>query len=147
VRIVMFSTKPYDRLSFEAVNVGHDIVYLEPRLAPETATLSAGAPAICIFVNDDASASVLQALHAGGTRVLLLRCAGFNNVDLDEAQRLGMVAARVMKNHVLLTRGGLACFRLFAFHSSSVFAGLSRIFRLLTRGLTGARTTPPSSMG
>jgi D-lactate dehydrogenase len=95
MRIVMFSTKPYDRRSFDAVNVGHDIVYLEPRLAPETATLAAGATAICIFVNDDASAAVLQVLHAGGTRVVLLRCAGFNNVDLDEAQRLGIVVARV----------------------------------------------------
>ncbi len=95
MRIAMFSTKPYDRRSFEAAKGGHDIVYLEPRLALETATLSAGAQAICIFVNDDASATVLRALHASGTRVVLLRCAGFNNVDLDEAQRLGIVVARV----------------------------------------------------
>jgi D-lactate dehydrogenase len=95
MRIAMFSTKPYDRRSFEAANSGHDIVYLEPRLARETATLAAGARAICVFVNDDVSAPVLQALHAGGTRVVLLRCAGFNNVDLKEAERLGIVVARV----------------------------------------------------
>jgi D-lactate dehydrogenase len=84
----MFSTKPYDRRFFEAANSGHDIVYLEPRLAQETATLAAGARAVCVFVNDDVSAPVLRALHAGGTRVVLLRCAGFNHVDLKEAERL-----------------------------------------------------------
>jgi D-lactate dehydrogenase len=95
MRIVMFSTKPYDRRSFDAVNQGHDIHYLEPRLAAETAPLAAGARAVCVFVNDDLSAPVLRALHAGGTRVVLLRCAGFNNVDLKEAARLGMAVARV----------------------------------------------------
>ncbi len=85
MRIAMFSTKPYDRRSFEAANSGHDIVYLEPRLAQETVTLAAGAQAVCVFVNDDVSAPVLQALHAAGTRAVLLRCAGFNNVDLKAA--------------------------------------------------------------
>jgi D-lactate dehydrogenase len=95
MRIAMFSTKPYDRRSFETANSGHDIVYLEPRLARETAALAAGAQAVCVFVNDDVSAPVLQALHSGGTRVVLLRCAGFNNVDLKEAERLGIAVARV----------------------------------------------------
>ncbi|WP_270936102.1 2-hydroxyacid dehydrogenase [Falsiroseomonas oryzae] len=95
MRIAMFSTKPYDRRSFEAAGRAHDILYLEPRLAPETATLAAGAGAVCVFVNDDVSAPVLQALHAAGTRLILLRCAGFNNVDLKEAERLGMAVARV----------------------------------------------------
>jgi len=96
MRIAMFSTKPYDRRSFDAANGGrHDIVFLEPRLAAETAVLAAGAPAACLFVNDDASAPVLHALHASGTRLILLRCAGFNNVDLHEAARLGMTVARV----------------------------------------------------
>jgi D-lactate dehydrogenase len=95
MRIVMFSTKPYDRRSFEAANQGHDIHYLEPRLAPETAPLAAGARAVCVFVNDDLSAPVLRALHEGGTRLVLLRCAGFNNVDLKEAARLGIAVARV----------------------------------------------------
>jgi D-lactate dehydrogenase len=95
MRIAMFSTKPYDRRFFEAANSGHDIVYLEPRLAQETATLAAGARAVCAFVNDDVSAPVLRALHAGGTRVVLLRCAGFNHVDLKEAERLSIAVARV----------------------------------------------------
>jgi D-lactate dehydrogenase len=95
MRIAMFSTKPYDRRSFEAANGGHEIIYLEPRLTLETAPLAAGAPAVCVFVNDDLSAAVLQRLHAEGTRAVLLRCAGFNNVDLEEAARLGIVVARV----------------------------------------------------
>jgi D-lactate dehydrogenase len=97
MRIAMFSTKPYDRRSFEAAEgaAAHHFTWLEPRLAPETAVLAAGAGAVCAFVNDDLSAAVLRALHAGGTRTVLLRCAGFNNVDLKEAARLGMTVARV----------------------------------------------------
>jgi D-lactate dehydrogenase len=96
MRIAMFSTKPYDRRTFEAASQGaRDFLFLEPRLAAETAVLASGAPAVCLFVNDDASAPVLRALHAGGTRLILLRCAGFNNVDLREAARLGMTVARV----------------------------------------------------
>ena len=97
MRIAMFSTKPYDRPSFEAAPgaAAHEILFLEPRLAPLTATLAAGAEAVCIFVNDDASAPVLEALVAGGTKLVLLRCAGFNNVDLHAAERLGIKVARV----------------------------------------------------
>ena len=91
MRIAMFSTKPYDRRSFEGAPgaAAHEILFLEPRLAPLTAPLATGAEAVCIFVNDDASAPVLEALAAGGTKLILLRCAGFNNVDLHAAERLG----------------------------------------------------------
>lgn len=97
MRIAMFSTKPYDRRSFEAANAahGHDLHYLEPRLTAETALLARGAEAVCPFVNDDLSAPVLAALAEGGTRLVALRCAGFNNVDLKAAARLGLTVARV----------------------------------------------------
>ena len=86
MRIAMFSTKPYDRRSFEAANAaGHDLVFLEPRLTADTAMLAHGAAAVCPFVNDDLSAPVLEALAAGGTGLVALRCAGFNNVDLKAA--------------------------------------------------------------
>jgi D-lactate dehydrogenase len=96
MRIAMFSTKPYDRRSFEAANAaGHDVLFLEPRLTADTAMLAHGAAAVCPFVNDDLSAPVLEALAAGGTGLVALRCAGFNNVDLKAADRLGIAVARV----------------------------------------------------
>src|SRR5918993_1426542 len=96
-RMAMFSTKPYDRRSFEAANAahGHSLTFLEPRLTADTAVLAQGAEAACAFVNDDLSAPVLEALAAGGTRLIALRCAGFNNVDLRAAGRLGFAVARV----------------------------------------------------
>lgn len=97
MRVAMFSTKPYDRRSFLAHNeaFGHDLHFLEPRLSPETAPLAAGFPAVCLFVNDLADAATLEILARGGTRLVALRCAGFNNVDLSAAERLGMPVVRV----------------------------------------------------
>ncbi len=95
--IRLFSAKPYDRAAFDAANESHgfDLVYLDARLTTQTAELAAGADAICAFVNDDLSAPVLEALVAGGTSTVALRCAGFNNVDLVTAARLGVRVVRV----------------------------------------------------
>lgn len=97
MRVAMFSSKPYDRRSFEEQNAGfgHEIAFLEPRLGPDTASLARGFPAVCIFVNDSADAATLAILRDGGTRLVALRCAGFNNVDLAAAERLGIAVARV----------------------------------------------------
>ena len=97
MRVAMFSTKPYDRRSFEARNADgrHELYFLEPRLGPETAPLAAGFPAVCLFVNDACDAQTLETLAKGGTRLVALRCAGFNQVDLATAMRLGMQVARV----------------------------------------------------
>ncbi len=97
MRIALYSTKPYDRRSFAAAANpgGHAFAYLEPRLTLETAVLAAGAEAVCPFVNDELSAPVLTALAAGGTKLIALRSAGFNNVDLQAAARLGLTVARV----------------------------------------------------
>jgi len=99
VRVAVFSTKPYDRQFLEAANAesgaNYQLRFLEPRLSMETVVLAAGAEAVCVFVNDVASAPVLEALHAQGTRLLALRCAGFNNVDLAAARRLGISVGRV----------------------------------------------------
>ena len=85
-----FSTKPYDRRGFEAAGDGREIEieFLEARLDRHTVRLAAGAAAICAFVNDDLSEPVLAALAEGGTTIVALRCAGFNNVDVDAARRL-----------------------------------------------------------
>jgi D-lactate dehydrogenase len=72
-----------------------DLTYLEPRLDATTVELAAGAPAVSVFVNDDVSSPVVEALAAGGTRCIALRCAGFNNVDLDAAAAHGITVVRV----------------------------------------------------
>lgn len=95
--VTMFSTKPYDRRYFDEADVCSvfDIGYLDTRLGPQTVSLASGSDAICAFVNDDLSAPVLEKLAAGGTHLVALRCAGFNNVDLDAAGRLGITVVRV----------------------------------------------------
>ncbi|WP_206931200.1 2-hydroxyacid dehydrogenase [Roseococcus thiosulfatophilus] len=99
MHIAVFSTKPYDRHFLDAANqeagAPHQLTYLEPRLSLQTAVLAKGADAVCVFVNDGAGAEVLEALHAQGVRMLALRCAGFNNVDLAAARRLGLPVGRV----------------------------------------------------
>jgi D-lactate dehydrogenase len=97
MRIALFSAKAYDRSSFVTANAvhGHDLVFLEPRLNEETSVLALGFPAVCVFVNDSVSAPVAEALARGGTRVLALRSAGFNHVDLAAAARFGLKVVRV----------------------------------------------------
>jgi D-lactate dehydrogenase len=100
--ICFFSTKPYDIAGFEAANDaanetggGHDLVFFESRLDHATAELAAGADAVCAFVNDDVSGPVLEVLHGLGIRCVALRCAGYNNVDLGTATRLGLPVVHV----------------------------------------------------
>ncbi|MBU8539281.1 2-hydroxyacid dehydrogenase [Falsiroseomonas tokyonensis] len=99
MQVVVFSAKPYDRQFLDAANEAagspHRLRYLEARLTPETAALAQGAEAVCAFVNDQANAAVLEDLAQRGIRLLALRSAGFNNVDLAAAQRLGITVARV----------------------------------------------------
>jgi D-lactate dehydrogenase len=85
--IAFFDAKPYDRESFDrqAAGGGFDIRYYQARLGPDTVSLAEGSDAVCAFVNDDLSGPVLDALHAMGTRLIALRCAGFNNVALEKA--------------------------------------------------------------
>lgn len=97
MRVAVFSTKAYDREFLDRANAahGHDLVYFEPRLLPETAPLAAGFDGVCAFVNDDLGAEVLATLSAGGTRLVALRSAGFNHVDLEAADQRGLTVARV----------------------------------------------------
>jgi D-lactate dehydrogenase len=99
--LAMFSAKPYDRRSFDGANNGGSeepavhITYHEARLDLATAGYAADAEVVCAFVNDDLSAGVLEVLAASGTTCVALRCAGFNNVDLGAAERLGLTVVRV----------------------------------------------------
>jgi len=104
MRVGVFSAKSYDREHLARVNQGlaspHDLVFLEARLTRETAELAAAFPVVCAFVNDVLDAGVLAAIAAGGagrgaTRLVALRCAGFNNVDVAAARALGVAVARV----------------------------------------------------
>ena len=101
MRIAVFSARPYDRVSLDEANVappavpGIEFQYYDATLDLKTAALAQGCDGVCVFVNDRLDAPVLQALHAQGVRAIVLRCAGFNNVDLACAQRLGFFIARV----------------------------------------------------
>ena len=97
MRVAVFSTKPYDRQYLSEANAafGHELVFLEPKLDLTTAPLADGFPAVCVFVNDTLDRALLTELFARGTRLVALRCAGFNNVDLHAAAELGIDVVRV----------------------------------------------------
>ena len=99
MRVAVFSSKPYDREFLERVNrepgFGHQLVFFDARLEAQTAPLAFGSPAVCAFVNDDLGRSVLGELAAHGTRLVALRSAGFNNVDLGAAADLGLTITHV----------------------------------------------------
>ena len=95
-KIAFFDTKPYDINGFEEKKADlFEIEYHESRLNPSTARLAEGADAVCAFVNDDLSAEVLKIFAGFGIKAVALRSAGFNNVDLEEAKRLGITVMRV----------------------------------------------------
>lgn len=97
MRVALFDTHAYERPPFEAANARfhHDLTFLEPRLTRETASLAAGHEAVCSFVNDRVDAAALRILRDGGTRLVALRSAGYNHVDLPAAADLGLAVARV----------------------------------------------------
>ena len=97
MRVSVFSTKPHDRRSLEAANQPglHRLNFFEPRLSVSTAPLAAGADAVCVFVNDSVDAGVIAQLRDHGVRLLVLRSAGYNHVDLVAAEAAGIAVARV----------------------------------------------------
>jgi D-lactate dehydrogenase len=97
MKIAVFSTKSYDECFLVEANrrAGHALTFFEARLTERTGRLAEGFPAVCAFVNDQLTAAVLECLAAGGTRLVAMRCSGFNNVDLRAAERLGLTVARV----------------------------------------------------
>lgn len=97
MKIALFSAKAYDRDYFEQANqqFNYSIDYFDVRLDAKTSRLAHGYPVVCAFVNDDLSRSVLTDLVNNGTRLLAMRCAGYNNVDLVAAKELGLTVVRV----------------------------------------------------
>ena len=97
MKTAVFDTHRFDQEALERANAAynHDLRFFEPRLSADTAALAAGFDAICSFVNDRLDAEALGILHRGGTRLLALRSAGFNHVDLGAAMGLGFTVVRV----------------------------------------------------
>lgn len=97
MKIAFYDTKPYDKIWFEPIakEKGFEIIFLEEKLNAKTAVLAKGCDAVCIFVNDDADKTAIHTLKEIGVRAILLRCAGFNNVDLKLAQEEEIVVLRV----------------------------------------------------
>lgn len=84
----IFDTKTYDMPGFDhrAEGTGLEIKYFETRLNEDTVSLANGYDAVCVFVNDTVNAAVIEKLHGYGVKLLVLRCAGFNNVDIAACQ-------------------------------------------------------------
>ena len=100
MKMLFFGTKTYDREFFdkglkEERYKDIDIHYIEPNLTPETAELAHGYDAVCAFVNMDLGKETVDILHEMGVKLILMRCAGYNNVDVEEAKKHGMTVMRV----------------------------------------------------
>lgn len=97
MKVAIFSTKNYDRKYLELVNVKYrfDLEFFDFMLNERTAKMAEGCDVVCIFVNDDGSRPVLEKLAKAGVKMIALRCAGFNNVDIQAAKELGIQVARV----------------------------------------------------
>ena len=88
MKIAFFDTKSYDKASFEQLGIDNNIKFkfYETKLNEDTVRLASGFDGVCIFVNDTASKAVIDALYEYGVKIIILRCAGFNNVDLKAAE-------------------------------------------------------------
>jgi D-lactate dehydrogenase len=97
MKVSIFSAKSYDRQFFTAANIQHqhELIFLEPRLDRQTACLVTNATAVCAFVNDRVDKDTLELLADSGVKLIALRCAGYNNVDLPVAKKLGIKIVRV----------------------------------------------------
>lgn len=97
MKLVLFSTQQYDRDFFSHHNTAgaFQLEFFEEALTRKSANLAQGADAVCVFVNDKVDATVMEKLAHMGIRVLALRCAGFNNVDLEAAKKFGIRVCRV----------------------------------------------------
>lgn len=104
IKIAFFDTKSYDRESFEKLNkdFGFDIHYYKERLSMNTVALAKGKDVVCIFVNAECDHRVIDELVANGVKLIALRCAGFNNVDLQAAKdRIRVVRVPAYSPHAV----------------------------------------------
>ena len=98
MKILCYSSKDYDKKYFSSENIYNiEIDYVDCSLNNETVKIAYHYDAICIFVNDTCDQNILNELYQHGVRCVLLRCAGYNNVDIDFAKQKGIAVARVPK--------------------------------------------------
>ena len=98
MKILFYDTQSYDRESFDRTKEQFpeiEVEYLKTGLAARTASLAKGYDAVCAFVNSDVGTKTVEALHEAGVKLILMRCAGFNNVDLKTAAKYGIDVRRV----------------------------------------------------
>ena len=95
MKIAFFSTKMYDREFFNRYNTTHEIIYFDAPLNEQTVNLAKDCKAICVFVNDRITRVVIATLKSNGVELIALRCAGFNNVDIDAAKANNIAVVRV----------------------------------------------------
>ena len=93
--ISFFSTQSYDKTFFDRHNKSNEIRYFEVSLTEQTSALAKGSQAVCVFVNDKITEGVVQELSKMGIRLIVLRCAGYNNVNLEAAKQHGLTIVRV----------------------------------------------------
>lgn len=129
MKIAFFDSKSYDEESFNKVNenYGFDIRYYQEHLSPKTAPLAKGADVVCIFVNAECNAEVIDQLVKDGVKLIALRCAGFNNVDLKAAKgKISVVRVPAYSPHAV------------AEYAVSLMLALNRkIFRAVNRTRDG----------
>ena len=95
MKISFFSTQSYDKEYFRKYNPGHQLEFFSAPLAANTAELAKGSQAVCAFVNDILDRKVMEALAANNIKLVAMRCAGYNNVDIAAAKELGIQVVRV----------------------------------------------------
>lgn len=95
MKLAFFSTQSYDRIFFNRYNTAHDIVFYEAPLDEQTVNLAEGCQGVCVFVNDKVNAAVIDKLAGMGLKIIALRCAGYNNVDLPAAKQKNIQVVRV----------------------------------------------------
>jgi D-lactate dehydrogenase len=95
MKIAFFSAKSYDKEFFDRFNKSNEIHYYEVALTEQTVNLVSGCTAVCVFVNDKLNATVINGLKSAGVQLIALRCAGFNNVDLNAAKANNISIVRV----------------------------------------------------
>ena len=98
MKLLFYAAKVYDKKSFDPILDNYkeiEIDYIDHELEPRTAALAKGYDAVCAFVSADVGAKTLEVLKENGVGIVLMRCAGFNNVDVDKAKELGIIVKRV----------------------------------------------------